>query len=165
MGECHDPVAAGRLRRRLSVVAWAYLMAAAVFGLFGVVGVEAVVNGVAAFGVPWTVAAAGTIAGVVSISLAASRARFAVDGTRADTVRIVRAVALARQGRLVILIAAVGTVIAATALVPVGDDELTFVVSVNVGLAVALALFAAVADDVGRAIRLFPLASRPVVKG
>jgi hypothetical protein len=66
---------------------------------------------------------------------------------------------------MLILLAALGTVIVAAAMAPVGDDELTFVVSVNVGLAVALALVAAVADDVGRAIRPFLFLSRRVVAG
>jgi len=161
VGERHDPPAAGRLRRRLLVAAWAYLLAAAVFGLLGLAGAQAIVNGVAAFGVPWTVAAAGAIAGAVTISLAASRAGVAVDGSHADTARIARAVALARQGRKLILLAALGTVIAAAATAPVGDEELPFVLSVNVGLAVALASFAAVANDVGRATRL----SRPLLHG
>jgi hypothetical protein len=148
--------AAGRLRHRLQVVAMSYLAAALVFGLLSLLGAQAAVNGTVAIGVPWTVAAAGALAGTLAISVAAWQARLAVVGAHVDTVRMVRAVAVAKRGRSLILLAAVGTAFASMALAPIGDEELTFVLVVDIGLAIVLALFAVVADDVNQAIRSLP---------
>lgn len=163
----HDPaaVAAGRLRRRLRTVAAAYLVAAAVFGVLGVFGGQAVANDLDAVGVPWIVAAAGAFAGALLISVAAWRAGVAVVGAGAGDAPLSRAVAVARRGRRLILLAAAAAVVAAAVLAPLGDDELAFVVGLNAAVAVMLVVFAAVADDVGRAIRRFPVVSGPPAQG
>jgi hypothetical protein len=129
--------------------------------LLGVFGSQAVASDVEAMGVPWVVAGAGACIGALVISVAASRARVAVVGAGTDRAQLLRAVALARHGRRLILLAGAGTVIATTALAPVGDDELAFIVGVDATVAVMLVMFAIVADDVGRATRRFLVVPRP----
>jgi hypothetical protein len=146
-----------RLRRRMFLVAIAYLLSAVVFATLVGFGVSALATGLAtgldAWVVAWIVGGAFAVAGVLAIAGGALAARAAVAGDDADVARLARAGTLARYGRVLLLLAAAGTVAAAAVLAPSGDDERLFVIVVNAGLAVAFALFGLAADDVGRALR------------
>ncbi len=145
-------VQAGRLRERLLGAAVAYGMAGAVFAALGAFGVGALKFGLWGFGVAWTIAGFATLAGTVAICVAALLARRAVvreTGVTGPT----RATFVARCGRILMLLAAVGTATTGVFLAPTGDEERSFIIAVNLFFAAAIALFALVADDVTRAIR------------
>jgi hypothetical protein len=101
-----------RLRRRMFLVAIAYLLSAVVFATLVGFGVSALATGLDA----WAVGGAFAVAGVLAIAGGALAARAAVAGDDADVARLARAGTLARYGRVLLLFAAAGTVAAAAVL-------------------------------------------------
>jgi hypothetical protein len=147
------PLPAGRLRLRLLGLAVAYGIAAAVFAAVGAFGVNALANGLWAFGVAWCFAGFVTLGGAAANGLAALLARRAVvreTGVTGPT----RATLIARCGRILMLVAATGAAAAGVFLAPPpGDPDRSLAITVNLYLAGAIALFALVTNDVTRAIR------------
>jgi hypothetical protein len=132
---------------RLLRVALSHLLSTVVFGLVAVAGVAALA-GQPSSGVPWAVAGLGGAAGSVAILVAALLAR----RVAGDPAAAARYAPVARVARLVMLVAAVVAAATGVLLAPDGVDR-GFSITVNVGLAVALALFALLDTDLGRELR------------
>ena len=139
-----------RLRRRLRAVVAKYLSASILFGLVAYQGVRilrALGPSPDGFALGWIVAGVGASLGSLGVAAAALLARGSVPGDR----RGLGALRLEGAARALVLIAAVGAEFVTVLWAPTGMDR-GFVLLVNTVLAGSLAVFALMADGVGRAV-------------
>lgn len=139
------------LRRRLDRMVLTYLLAVLVSGLVARAGFSALSVGGDAMGVPWLVIGSGGVIGAGTIIVAAWYARGGLLTVKVDRDRLDRAVLLARLGRLLMLAVALGAAVASVLLAPTGGDR-RLSLTVGIGLAGLLAVFALLANDVARLV-------------
>lgn len=136
------------LNRRLLQVRRLYLFPLVVFGLVAYCGGWASWNGEARFGVPWLITGLTGVAGTAVIRAAAGYLRAGITHDGVPPARPRRAARATAYARLFMFVAAIPIAVVGVRTAHTGMDR-GLSLSVNIGLAVALALFALFANDVG----------------
>lgn len=134
-------------RRRLLRIAPSHLLAVVIFGLVAAAGGNGITAGVPGIGLPWLIAGLGGVVGSLTIlvtTLVGSHPPAVPTGSSAGLTGPAVPVTVARY---LMLAAALATAVAGIMSAPAGSHpDRPLVVSVTVGLGVALALFALLAD-------------------